>query len=164
MRIIRQLDDALAQFEKGVIIFCFWLLVGLVVFNILSRHLFHLPSHQIFEIGPRLVLWLALFGATLALKQQRHIRLELVMRHFNRRIRSWAAVVVNLFGAAVMGLLLVTSFAFVQNEVDMFGRWGWLAVVFPVFFNLATMRYLVAVVIPWDAAPSAETDNRISTR
>ena len=134
--------------------------MGLVVFNILSRHLFHLPSHQIFEIGPRLVLWLALFGATLALKQQRHIRLELVMRHLNRNIRSWAAVVVNLFGATVMGLLLVTSLTFVQNEVAMFGRWGWLSVVFPFFFSLATLRYLMAVVYLFGSAPVAETDRR----
>jgi TRAP-type C4-dicarboxylate transport system permease small subunit len=162
MKVIRQLDDALARVEKGVIVFCFWLLVGLVVFNILSRHLFHLPSHQVFEIGPRLVLWLALFGATLALRRQRHIRLELIMRHLSRRIRFWAAVVVNLFGAAVMGLLLVTSLAFVQNEVDMFGGWGWLAVVFPVFFSLATLRYLMAAVYPFGSAPAAETAHQHS--
>jgi TRAP-type C4-dicarboxylate transport system permease small subunit len=139
---IKRLDDALVLIEKSVIVACFALLVFLIVFNILSRNILHLPSHQIFEAGPRLVLWLALLGASLALKQQRHIRLEVLLRYCSRRVRLWAAVAVDLFGAAVMGILLMASFAFVSNEIAMFGMWGRLSVIFPIFFGLAALRYL----------------------
>jgi TRAP-type C4-dicarboxylate transport system permease small subunit len=161
MKTVRRLDDALALMEKGIIVFCFWLLVALVLFTILSRNIFHLPSHQVFEASPRLVLWLALFGATLALKQQRHIRLELVLRHAGDRVRHWTAVVVNGFGAATMAVLLTASFEFVGNEVAMFGGWGWLALIFPVFFGLAAFRYLTHVLYRLETGPHADSAPRV---
>ncbi|MBC2712715.1 MAG: TRAP transporter small permease subunit [Desulfosarcina sp.] len=146
IKTIKRLDDALALIEKSLIVLCFSLLVFFIVFNILSRNIFHLPSHKIFEAGPNLVLWLALLGASLALKQQRHIRLELVLRYCSERIRLWAAVARNLSGAAVMGILLVISFEFVKNEVAMFGVWGRLSVIFPIFFSAAVFRYLTGLL------------------
>lgn len=143
---IKRLDDALALIEKCVIIICFSLLVFLIIFNIFSRNLFHLPSHRVFEAGPNIVLWLALLGASLALKQQRHIRLELVLRYCSDRVRLWAAVAVHLFGAAVMGILLVISVDFVKNEIAMFGGWGGLSVIFPLFFSAAGFRYLAGML------------------
>ncbi len=151
---IIRLDDALGFIEKCVIILCFSLLVFFIIFNILSRNFFHLPSHQIFEAGPNLVLWLALLGASLALKQQRHIRLELILRYCGHRVRLWAAVAVNFFGAAVMGVLLVTSVEFVKNEIAMFGDWGRLSVIFPIFFSVTAFRYLTGIVYRFAGPPT----------
>ena len=160
IKAIKCVDDALALFEKSVIVLCFSLLVFFILFNILSRNLFHLPSHNIFEAGPNLVLWLALLGASLALKRQRHIRLELVLRYCSDRVRLWAAVAVNLFGALVMGILLVTSFEFVKNEVAMFGDWGRLSMIFPFFFSVAAFRYLAAPLYRLGSSAAAETTRR----
>ena len=160
IKTIQRLDDALALIEKSVIVLCFSLLVFFIVFNILSRNIFHLPSHKIFEASPNLVLWLALLGASLALKQQRHIRLELVLRYCSKRIRLWAAVAVSLFGASVMGILLVTSFEFVQNETAMFGAWGRLAVIFPIFFSVAAFRYLTGLLYRFTSSPTVDTTQR----
>ena len=160
IKAIKRVDDALAFFEKSVIVFCFSMLVCFIVFNILSRNFFHLPSHSIFEAGPNLVLWLALLGASLALKRQRHIRLELVLRYCSDRVRLWAAVAVNLFGALVMGILLVTSFEFVKNEVAMFGGWGRLSMIFPFFFSVAVFRYLAALLYRFGSSAATETTRR----
>jgi TRAP-type C4-dicarboxylate transport system permease small subunit len=161
LKAIQRVDDALALFEKCVIVFCFSLLVFLIVFNILSRNLFHLPSHKIFEAGPHIVLWLALMGASLALKRQRHIRLELFLRYCSGRIRRWAGVAVNLFGALVMGVLLVASFEFVNNETAMFGDWGRLSIIFPFFFSAASFRYLAALLRRLSVTPTAEKTQRV---
>ena len=150
-RFIQRLDDTLALIEKSAVIICFTLLILFVLFNILSRNLFHLPSHRIFETAPNLVLWLALLGASLALRRHRHIRLELILRFCSDRIRYWAGRGVNLFGALIMGILLFTSFEFVRNEVAMFGNWGRLAVIFPVFFGSTGFRYLAAALFPADS-------------
>jgi len=160
IKAIKRVDDALALFEKSVIVLCFSLLVFFIIFNILSRNLFHLPSHKIFEAGPNLVLWLALLGASLALKRQRHIRLELVLRYCSDRVRLWAAVEVNLFGALVMGILMVTSFEFVKNEIAMFGSWGRLSMIFPFFFSVAVFRYLAALLYRFGSSAAAETTQR----
>jgi TRAP-type C4-dicarboxylate transport system permease small subunit len=160
MKAIKRVDDALALFEKGVIVICFSLLVFFIVFNILSRNIFHLPSHKIFEAGPNLVLWLAMLGASLALKQQRHIRLELVLRYCSNRIRGWAASAVNLFGALVMGILLITSLEFVNNEIAMFGNWGRLSLIFPFFFSVAAFRYLAALLYRFVGESKTKTTQR----
>lgn len=161
IKIIKRFDDTLALIEKWVIVLCFSLLVFFVVFNILSRNFFHLPSHKIFEAGPHLVLWLALLGASLALKEQRHIRLELVLRYCNNRIRRWTATAVNLFGALVMGILLVSSVEFVDNEMAMFGDWGLLSIIFPVFFSMAAFRYLTGLLYRFANPPAKETAQRV---
>ncbi|MEE4112397.1 MAG: TRAP transporter small permease subunit [Desulfobacteraceae bacterium] len=157
IKAIKRVDDALALFEKSVIVLCFSLLVFFIIFNILSRNLFHLSSHKIFEAGPNLVLWLALLGASLALRQQRHIRLELILRYCSGRIRWWSAAVVNLFGALVMGILLVTAIEFVNNEIAMFGDWGRLSIIFPFFFSVAAFRYLAALIYRLASPPTAGT-------
>lgn len=151
MNLIRRLDDFLALIERCVIILCFSLLVLSILVTILSRNLFHIPSHNLFEAGPHLVLWLALLGASLALKQQRHVRLELVLRYCRERTRQWAAGAVSLFGAVVMGILLITSLEFVKNEIAMFGSWGWFSVIFPIFFSLTMFRYLTGL---WVRVPA----------
>ncbi|BBO66816.1 hypothetical protein DSCA_07460 [Desulfosarcina alkanivorans] len=143
---IRRLDDAMASIEKSAVLLCFSILVLFIVITILSRNVWHLPSHQLFEAGPRLVLWLALLGASLALKRQRHIRLELALRHCSPRVRTGAGVVSGLFGALVMGVLFAASLAFVQNEIAMFGAWGRLSVIFPIFFGMAAFRYLAGIL------------------
>ncbi|WP_170302136.1 TRAP transporter small permease [Desulfosarcina widdelii] len=156
-RFIKRLDDALARIEKCVIVACFALLVAAVLFSILSRNLFHLPSHRIFESAPSLVLWMALLGASLALKQRRHIRLELVLRYCSQTVRKWSGRVVSLFGAAVMAGLLITSIDFVRNEIAMFGGWGWLAIIFPIFFGSTAFRYLAALMVSPDSHPSGDS-------
>lgn len=148
MKVIQRMDHVLAMIESGVILVGFILLVLLIVINILSRNIFHFPSHAFFEAVPHLVLWLAMMGASLGLQQRRHIRLELVLRHCGKTVRKWAAVMVNLFGLAVMAILMAVAVAFVKNEIAMFGAMGRWAFIFPVFFGLAAFRYLVGIMVP----------------
>ena len=157
IKVIKRLDDELARLEKGAIIICFSMLIFMIVFNILSRHLQHLPSHQFFEAAPHLVLWLALMGASLALKQQRHIRLELILRYCSDRMRWWAAVVVNLFGVLIMAILLLSAVVFVQNEIAMFGRWGLMSLIFPFFFGVAAFRYWVGLLTTMSPEPTDDS-------
>ena len=161
-RFIQQLDGTLAVIEKSAVIICYTLLVAFVLFSILSRNFLHLPSHRIFESAPGLVLWLALLGASLALRQQRHIRLELVLRYCSTRLRRRVARLVNLFGAVVMGALLITSFEFVRNEVAMFGGWGRMAVIFPIFFASTGFRYLTFALFPNAIAPKDNPNPQVT--
>jgi TRAP-type C4-dicarboxylate transport system permease small subunit len=146
--ILNRLDNILARIEKGVILLVFILLVAMVLFTIVSRNLLHIPTHAFFETAPALVLWLALIGASLAMKARRHIRLEVLIRHLSPPLQRAAGIVVNLFGTVVMGLLLVTAVDFVGNEIAIFGARGWLSLIFPIFFGLAGLRYLMGIVAP----------------
>lgn len=143
VKILTKIDDLVEIAEKVLIVVLFAGLVGLFCFNILSRNLFQVSFQKIPAVTPALVLWLALCGSTLALKKNRHIRLELLMRYCRPGLRRAAGVAVSLFGMAVMGVLFFAAVAFVGNEVAIFGPAGWPAVIFPLFFGLSFFRYLV---------------------
>jgi TRAP-type C4-dicarboxylate transport system permease small subunit len=95
------------------------------------------------ELAPTVVLWLALVGATLALKHHRHIKIELLLRLLPKQTRLTAMVLTNLFAMTVTALLAWVAVPFVLNEVALFGRWGWVAVCFPVFFGVAFLRFFL---------------------
>jgi TRAP-type C4-dicarboxylate transport system permease small subunit len=146
MKLIQVVDDGLAVVEKSLVVILYAALILLICFNILSRNLFNYSSQKILEMLPVLVLWLALIGATLALKRQRHIKIDLLLRFCSQRTRFWANLATCLFGMAVMGVLFWSALDFLRNEIDIFGYWGWFSIVFPLFFAISFFRYGAKII------------------
>jgi TRAP-type C4-dicarboxylate transport system permease small subunit len=144
MRLFAKIDDTIEIIEQAVVIFLFSALVLMITANIIARNLFGVSYQKILEISPNIVLWLALIGATLALKKQRHIKLEILLRYAGHRIRRLSRLLGSLFGAVVMGLLFAASLTFVKNEMAIFGLQGGSAAVFPLFFALSFFRCLLS--------------------
>ena len=144
MRLLSKIDDTLEIIEQALVIFLFSSLVLMITTNIFARNLFGVSYQKILEVSPNIVLWLALIGATLALKKQRHIKFEILLRYAGHRIRRLSRLLGSLFGAVVMGLLFAASLTFVKNEMAIFGLQGGSAVVFPLFFALSFFRCLLS--------------------
>ena len=157
MHWLTKLDDTLALVEKALLVFLFSSLILLISFNIISRNLFNYSFQRVLEAAPGTVMWLALIGSTLALKQNRHIKLEIVLRYLGRRARSFARIFSGLVGLSIMGILFVASIEFVNNEIQIFGIIGWISVVFPSFFMLASFRYALQVVSAFRSADDRES-------
>ena len=141
MQWLSKLDAWLEFAEKTLVVLLFSALILLISFNIVTRNLFNYSFQLILEAAPGIVLWLALLGSTLALKQHRHIKLEIFLRYLGRRIRGAAGIFRGFIGLSIMMILFVASIEFVKNEVEIFGTGGWVSVVFPLFFALAAFRY-----------------------
>jgi len=148
LKFLLKIDDVLAQVERWAVCLLFFGLTVITFGTIVARNLFAASSQQLLELAPAGVLWIALVGASLALRQGRHIRLELLLRYAPERFRRWARAAASVFGAVVMGVLLAASFGFVENEVAIFGARGWIAGVFPFFFAVAAFRFLLGVFQP----------------
>lgn len=161
MRYLYKIDDFLAQIEKCLILLLSSTLILLVVLNILLRNLFNVSFRIILELAPVIVLWSALAGSTLALKQQRHIKLELFVRYLPGMLRSAARSASSAFGITVMGILFGASLEFVKNEIDIFGPWGWFSVIFPFFFGVSFFRYFVSMVDYPRRIPETKKDGLI---
>jgi len=146
MLILKQVDAWLAAIEKAIAVTLFFALVASIAINIVARNLFQVSFQYLLEMGPALVLWLALIGSTLALRENRHIRIELVLRFCPPRLAVPAGRVCGLFGMAIMAILGYGSLEFVTNEVAIFGARGWLAVVFPLFFTIAFFRFFTQLL------------------
>jgi TRAP-type C4-dicarboxylate transport system permease small subunit len=145
MKLIQKIDDSLATVEKCLAIGLYALLVLMIGFNILSRNLFNYASQQVLETLPVLVLWLALIGSSLAIKKQRHIKIELLLRFFSRRIRYMAYMATGMLGLVVMGILFWVSLDFIKNEVELFGAWGLVSIIFPLFFAISCFRFFIQI-------------------
>ncbi|MGD2270171.1 MAG: TRAP transporter small permease subunit [Desulfobacterales bacterium] len=146
MQLIQKLDDGLASAEKWLAVALYSALILLIGFSILSRNLLNYSSQQALELLPVLVLWLALIGSSLAIRKQRHIKIELLLRFCSPRVRFWAHVATCLFGMAVMGILFWASLDFTKNEIDIFGPWGWVALAFPLFFLISFFRFGTKII------------------
>ncbi len=134
------LDNGLEKIERFLAVFLYLLLIGMISVTIIARNLFHFSSHRLLELAPTVVLWLALVGATLALKHHRHIKIELLLRLLPKKSRLAVMVATNLFAMIISALLAWAAVPFVLNEAALFGRWGWVAACFPVFFGTAFLR------------------------
>lgn len=137
-----QIDNAIERVERVVLVSLFTLLISLVCINIFSRNILHMASHSLLELAPNVVLWLALVGGTLALKQQRHIKIELLLRFLPPAVQWLAVILTCLFAMGVCALLAFAGIAFVWNEVALFGLRGCLAGCYTLFFSLAFLRFL----------------------
>ncbi len=146
MRHIKKFDEYLEIFEKCLVVLIFSVLIVLIVYNIISRNLFKSSFQTILEISPALVLWLALLGSTLALKNQRHIKMEILLRFCSKKMIAIAVFTGSVFGVAVMGVLFGASFEFVKNEIEIFGQWGWVSIIFPIFFAICSFRYFIRMI------------------
>ncbi len=143
--LLQKIDIYFTYIEKAVVVLMFTALIGLIGFNILARNLWQTSYHRILEIAPTLVVWLALFGATLALRYRRHIKLELFVRYLPPGWQTGLHVTADLFSLTVMAVLFIASFSFVQGEIEFFGAWGWTALAFPLFFGLTAFRFALRV-------------------
>jgi TRAP-type C4-dicarboxylate transport system permease small subunit len=146
MKFLTRLDRFLAACECLLAVGLFLALMGVLTLNILLRNLAGTSLPGTFEIAATLVLWLALVGGSLALRDRRHIKIEFLCRLLPSKGRRWADRAVSLFGLVVMGALWVTAVFFTQNEIAIFGRSGWKAVIFPSFFALAAFRFALQLL------------------
>lgn len=145
LKVLLRIDHILARCEKAAVCALFFALALATFGTIVARNLLGVSSQQVLELIPAGVLWISLVGASLALRQGRHIRLELLLRFAPQRFRVPARAAASAFGASVMAVLLAASFGFVENEVAIFGARGWIASVFPFFFAVAAFRFLLGI-------------------
>jgi TRAP-type C4-dicarboxylate transport system permease small subunit len=141
MNYIKIIDHILEVIEKTLVVFLFSCLVIMIVFNIISRNVFKTSFQEILEICPQIVLWLALIGASLALKESRHIKIEFFLRFTSAKFRFFADKVTSVFGMVIMGLLFYASVKFIENEISIFGFKGVLSIIFPWFFGVSFFRF-----------------------
>ena len=96
-----------------------------------------------------LVLWLGLIGATVATRNNKHIRIDLLSRYFERntnrliqsivgQVSAWTCLVVGWYGFKWIHL------DYQDGMTSFIGIPAWmLEVIIPVSFSLIGLRYLI---------------------
>lgn len=143
------LDSAGRYLEDTLLVLLLGALIVLAALQIVQRNLLaggFVWSDELLRI---LVLWLALFGAVAASRDDNHINIDLLSRWLPTRPRLGARVVTDLFTVAVCGLLAWHGGRFVAGEREfsstvLGGLPAWLfELIIPFGFGLIAWRYAV---------------------
>lgn len=99
-----------------------------------------------------MVLWLALVGAITASRENKHIKIDLLMRWLSKPLQRLAALTTDIFTAIVTGVLAWHSWRFVQESRFygdlLMGDWpAWIfQLILPVGFFLICCRYVLRTI------------------
>jgi TRAP-type C4-dicarboxylate transport system permease small subunit len=146
---LQRLDNWLAMLERGITVMLFTALIIILGVNIVTRNILQISFHRLLELAPVLVLWVSLLGAALAVRQQRHIKIELLLRLIPEPWRRRVTALTCMFGMLVSGILVYAAVVFVRQEIQLVGPWGALAVCFPLFFASVFFRLGVQLISRW---------------
>jgi TRAP-type C4-dicarboxylate transport system permease small subunit len=145
LRLIHRLEDWLLVLMLSA-------MIGLACLQILSRNFFDVGFVWIDPFLRVLVLWLGLIGATVASRDNRHIRIDLLSRFFNKNTHRLLQSGVGFFSTFIC--LVIAWFGFAWIEMDyhdgltgVAGIPAWmLEIVIPLSFALIGVRYLTMSV------------------
>jgi len=146
---VRTLGSAYNRVEE-VLLVC--LVVGMLALGFLQILFRNLISVGIVWIDPlvrHLVLWIALLGASIATRENRHISIDLLSGRVSPSHYSRVQGAVQLFSAVVCFILIHPAVRFVQNDYVAgktlaFGIPLWLAqAVMPAMMLVMGVRFLL---------------------
>jgi C4-dicarboxylate transporter DctQ subunit len=117
------------------------LLLGLL--QILFRNVLSIGLYWIDPLLRHMVLWVALLGASVATREDRHICIDLLSGRFGPRSRSMIQVGVHCFSAAVCFAFVLPAIRFVQSEHEVEKI---LALGIPVWVSQSILPVMLAVL------------------
>ncbi len=144
---MKRLDDIIEKIEKFLLSLLLSLMILVAFFQILLRNLLS-TGISWGDLSVRyLVLWVGFIGASLAVRQGKHITID-PFSHWLKGVRSLAVgCMTNLFSAFVCALLTVAAVTFVRIEVQLgdispLGVSTWvLQIVLPITCAVMSVRF-----------------------
>ena len=145
-------NQRLHRVEDALLVVLLSAMILLASTQILLRNFFDSGFVWIDPILRVLVLWLGLIGATVATRNNKHIRIDLLSRYFERNTHRLIQSIVGQVSAWTCLLVAWHGFRWIhldyQDGLTSFaGIPAWmLEVVIPVTFTLIGLRYLFGSV------------------
>jgi len=152
MRKINNLINFFGKIEEGLLILLFILLIFISLLQIVLRDIFSTGIGYADPIIRHLVLWIGLFGATLATKQDRHIHIDILPRIVPGRWKSFLQIAINSFSTSICIFLTYSALKFIKDEyqakVTLVPHIPiWIGeVILPIAFFIMTIRFFTKTI------------------
>jgi len=152
MKIINKIDTFLAAIEKSILVFSLCTLIGISLLQIISRYFFHHTFLWIDPVTRFTVLIFALFGASLGIRKDYYIGLEVLTNFVSSRKLQIIRLVTYIFTLIVILFLFSASIEFLETikmEKDaMFFNLSkiYFALIIPLGFAFLTLRILIRMI------------------
>jgi len=138
--------------ENAALVVWLGALVLLAVGQIVLREIFETGFFRADELVKLLVLWLAMFGAVAATRDNRHIRIDALSHLLPDSAVTAVRLFVDVFAAIVCGVVAWQAWRYLQLEIEfedtvLIDVPAWMAhVVVPGAFALMSYRFAVSVI------------------
>jgi TRAP-type C4-dicarboxylate transport system permease small subunit len=147
---ITRFRDGLSRLETAIAGTALLLLLVLVFGQILARNFFHSSIPEADILSRYMVLYIAFFGAALAVRSHRHIRLDIVAAFLSHRHIRQIRMPLYLISAAVCAVFAEAAIRFWYDDWQYVAdseRWSSiLALITPFGFGLLALNFLLAAV------------------
>jgi TRAP-type C4-dicarboxylate transport system permease small subunit len=152
MRAAQRTARWLRWMEDGILAALVLTLVGLAGAQILLRDLFNSGIAWADPVMRDLVLWTGMLGALAAVRDDKHIALDVLQRFLSALVQKIARAVTLLFTAAVCGAMAWYCFVMLQNDIGS-GSSGplpaWVPeTILPLAFALMGLRFVLRAFAP----------------
>lgn len=134
--------------EDGFLVLFFVSMITISFAQIALRNLFSINLFWAEPLIRHLVLWSGFLGALIATRQDKHIRLDVLLRICSPRCRILLQCFTSLFSATVCLLLTVVAVRFLGDERSFHtgtllhvSTWQW-QLIFPFTFAGMSLRFL----------------------
>ncbi|MEL6822045.1 MAG: TRAP transporter small permease [Calditrichota bacterium] len=150
--LVRGVDRLLGWFENGIVIAIVTVMVVLAFSQVVLRNVFQ-EGFLWGEIFLRhLVLWVGFLGASMATRQNKHIRIDLMKRYTPPGLMKWVATVIDLVTMFICGVLAKAGWEFLQAEIEyetiLFNEvpaWPFQLII-PIGFALIGFRFFLKIL------------------
>lgn len=111
-------ERVLVTLNRWIVIAMMAVMVLLVFMNVVSRYIFNHSIIWAEEVSQYLMVWVAFLGAGLALRQGRHVAVEMLQDRLPPTARRMTRHLVALLLIVFMGILTVLGFRFAHFAWD----------------------------------------------
>ena len=146
---LRMLGSFYERLEEVLLVFLVALLVFLGFLQILFRNLISIGIVWVDPLVRHLVLWIALLGASVATRENRHISIDLLSGYLSSALHQRVQGGLQLFSAFICLLLVHPAIRFLQDDYQAgkmlaFGIPLWVSqAVMPVMMLVLGVRFLL---------------------
>ncbi len=141
MRALKQLDEWLAKAESGVLVFLLFLMIFLAFGQVILRNFLSSGLLWTDLFLRQMVLWVGFLGASLAVRERRHISIDVLPQFLPETWKPFTRFLVNISAGLITVFLTLASWKFVQMEIE-----------FPTILFLELPAWIFQTILPFSFA------------
>ncbi|MGW8248134.1 MAG: TRAP transporter small permease [Acidiferrobacterales bacterium] len=145
----------LNKVEDGLLVLLLLLMIVSAAGQIILRDIFHSGFVAADPFARLMVLWVAMLGAVVAARNDKHINIDILSRLLSQAGRRRLRAVIHVISAGVCIVITYSSLRFVIEEFRFgstvfSGTPAWIAEsIIPLGFGLISLHYLVLAVFEY---------------
>ena len=152
MRFLKILDNWLARTEGGLLIVLLFLMVFMSFGQVVLRNFFNSGILWTDIFLRQMVLWVGFLGASLAVRERRHIAIDVLPNFLPDRVKPWLEIITGIAAGLISIFLTMAAWKFVQFEMDSpttlfldIPAWVFQTIL-PFSFGVISIRYFLQVL------------------